>query len=70
MQWVLADRRRHAPYGLQGGEPGAKGETALLKGGVEEVLPSKATFNVEPGDRLRIRTPGGGGWGRPDERDG
>jgi N-methylhydantoinase B len=68
---VLAERRRYAPYGLQGGDPGAKGETVLLKGGVEEViLPSKSTFNVEPGDRLRVSTPGGGGWGRPGGGDG
>ena len=61
---VLAERRRHSPYGLQGGEPGAPGETVLLKGGVEEVrLPPKATFNVDRGDVLSVRTPGGGGWG-------
>ena len=64
---VLSERRRSRPYGLRGGEPGAPGETVLLKGGVEEVrLPPKATFSAEPGDILSIRTPGGGGWGKPE----
>jgi N-methylhydantoinase B len=62
---VLSERRKRAPYGLQGGEPGAPGENVLLRGGVEEVrLPGKATFEVAPGDVLSIRTPGGGGWGK------
>ena len=64
---VLADRRRSAPYGLQGGADATPGETVLLKHGVEEVhLPPKITIDVEPGDVLSIRTPGGGGWGKPD----
>ncbi len=63
---VLADRRRSAPYGLQGGADATPGETVLLKHGVEEVhLPPKVTLDVEPGDILSIRTPGGGGWGKP-----
>ena len=61
---VLSERRRSAPYGLQGGGPGAPGENLLYKGGVEEVrLPAKTTFDAEPGDVLSLRTPGGGGWG-------
>ena len=63
---VLADRRRSAPYGLQGGADATPGETVLLKHGVEEVhLPPKVTLDVAPGDILSIRTPGGGGWGKP-----
>ena len=66
---VLAERRRHAPYGLQGGEPGDPGETVLLKGGVEEVrLPPKTTFYAATGDILSVRTPGGGGWGKAEEQ--
>ena len=61
---LLTDRRRSAPYGLQGGGPGAAGENILYRNGVEEILlPSKVTFRAEPGDILRMLTPGGGGWG-------
>ncbi|GCE49544.1 N-methylhydantoinase B [Thermosporothrix hazakensis] len=62
---LLSDRRRFAPYGLQGGEPGAKGENRLLSEGKETVLPGKVHLRVQPGDRLIIATPGGGGWGSP-----
>ncbi len=63
---VLAERRRSAPYGLQGGADATPGETVLLKHGVEEVhLAPKVTLDVAPGDILSIRTPGGGGWGKP-----
>ena len=61
---ILSERRRFAPYGLHGGEPGQVGENVLFKGGVEEVqLPSKVTVSVAEGDILSVRTPGGGGWG-------
>ena len=58
---VLAERRRHAPPGAEGGEPGAPGLT-LLDG---EELPPKATGTLRPGQRLRLETPGGGGHGAP-----
>jgi N-methylhydantoinase B len=58
---LIAERRRHAPPGADGGEPGARGRS-LLNG---EQLPPKATGTLRPGDRLRIETPGGGGHGRP-----
>ena len=56
------------PWGLAGGDPGASGENWLLPGGDEsraERLPDKCTVHLDAGDVLRIRTPGGGGWGRP-----
>ena len=63
---VLSERRRFAPYGLQHGHPGEKGENVLLRGGYEEVrLSGKEVLDVEAGDVLSIRTPGGGGWGAP-----
>ncbi|MFQ5860329.1 MAG: hydantoinase B/oxoprolinase family protein [Dehalococcoidia bacterium] len=66
---ILSERRRLAPWGLQGGGSGAQGENVLLRGGVEEVyLSGKVTLDVAPGDVLSIRTPGGGGWGSP-QRD-
>ena len=63
---VLSERRKLAPYGLQGGHAGERGENVLLRGGYEEVkLSGKEVIDVEPGDVLSIRTPGGGGWGTP-----
>jgi N-methylhydantoinase B len=56
---LLTERRRHAPPGAAGGEPGARGRN-LLDG---EELPSKATGSLQAGQRLRIETPGGGGHG-------
>ena len=64
---VLSERRRLAPYGLNGGQPGHLGENVLLRGGFEEIrLSGKEVLDVEPGDVLSIRTPGGGGWGTPE----
>lgn len=63
---VLTDRRESYPYGAEGGAPGAAGRNTLLRAdGSVEQLPSKARLELEPGDRLRIETPGGGGFGRP-----
>jgi N-methylhydantoinase B len=58
---LITERRRHAPPGAAGGEPGAKGRN-LLNG---EELPAKATGELRAGDRLAIETPGGGGHGAP-----
>jgi N-methylhydantoinase B len=59
----LSERRRHAPWGLAGGRPGAVGRNSLLRGGLETELPGKFTLSLLPGDVLSIQTPGGGGWG-------
>jgi N-methylhydantoinase B len=56
---LITERRRHAPPGAEGGEPGAPGRN-LLNG---EELPPKASGTLRAGDRLRIETPGGGGHG-------
>jgi N-methylhydantoinase B len=58
---LITERRRHAPPGADGGEPGARGRN-LLNG---EELPAKTSGTLRAGDRLRIETPGGGGHGRP-----
>jgi N-methylhydantoinase B len=58
---LITERRRHAPAGAAGGEDGAPGRN-LLDG---NELPAKARGRLEPGQRLRIETPGGGGFGRP-----
>jgi N-methylhydantoinase B/oxoprolinase/acetone carboxylase alpha subunit len=60
---VLSDRRRRPPYGVQGGHPGASGRNVLIRDGVEQELPGKIELRLRPGDRLRIETPGGGGYG-------
>ena len=56
---LITERRRHAPPGAEGGEPGAPGRN-LLNG---DELPPKAAGSLRAGDRLRIETPGGGGHG-------
>jgi N-methylhydantoinase B len=62
---LMGERRRLQPWGLGGGEPGATGEDWLIrKHGEPERLPGKVTVDVEPGDRLLVKTPGGGGWGK------
>jgi len=61
---LLTERRRHAPQGAAGGEPGATGEN-LIDG---DPVPAKTTVEVEAGTTVTVRTPGGGGYGDPDER--
>jgi N-methylhydantoinase B len=55
---LITERRRHRPRGAGGGEDGAAGVN-LLNG---SRLPGKAAGDLAPGDRLRLETPGGGGW--------
>lgn len=61
---LITERRKFAPYGVHGGKPGTKGRNILIKNNKLTVLPAKVSFNVKKGDRLRIETPGGGGWGK------
>jgi len=60
---LLADRRRHPPRGVEGGEPGAVGENLLN----DEELPPKVSQELEEGDVVTVKTPGGGGYGRCPE---
>ena len=61
---LVGERRRNRPWGLAGGGSGACGEDWLVRSnGNRERLPGKTTFEVGPGDRLLVLTPGGGGWG-------
>jgi N-methylhydantoinase B len=55
---IISERRRHAPRGAQGGEPGLPGRNFVN----DEELPSKATRDLASGDVVRIETPGGGGF--------
>jgi N-methylhydantoinase B len=82
---LLAERHRHAPYGLAGGEAGATGaayligpeaspDPAAVAGAAEgaegvERLPAKVTRDLPPGSTVSLRTPGAGGYGDPAERD-
>jgi 5-oxoprolinase (ATP-hydrolysing) len=62
---ILSNHRRVPPFGLEGGEPGAVGVNRLLRrDGRSETLQATAEFTVDAGDRFRIETPGGGGYGR------
>jgi N-methylhydantoinase B len=71
---LLADRRRTLPWGLAGGGDGAPGRSTInssmtisssINGnGSEETLPGKCTRSLAAGSRLRIDSPGGGGWGK------
>lgn len=60
---LITSRRTTAPYGAAGGDPGIPGRNTWIRGGEEVPLGPTATFEAENGDRLRIETPGGGGWG-------
>ena len=63
------DRFRHPPYGLNGGQPGAPGRFVMTRDGMEKVLPSKISgVQLKRGDRVRLDTSGGGGWGDPATR--
>src|SRR5882672_4587502 len=64
---LLADRRSRGPYGLSGGSAGAPGRTIIVrKDGSEEEIPGKTSVRLRSGDRVRVESPGGGGWGKPD----
>ena len=65
---LITERRTSQPWGLAGGGSGEPGENWVLPGGAEdrvERLPDKCTIRLHAGDVLRMRTPGGGGWGSP-----
>ncbi|KAL3462378.1 Hydantoinase B/oxoprolinase-domain-containing protein [Aspergillus heterothallicus] len=69
---MLSERRVTRPYGLAGGEPGQAGLNLYVRkeaDGNERVINigGKMELNVQPGERILIHTPGGGGWGTPEE---
>jgi len=65
---ILSDRRIIAPYGLKGGNSGATGRTTLITENEERVLAAKDSVQAKAGDRIRIETPGGGGWGIKEDQ--
>lgn len=60
---LLTTRRATKPWGLAGGDAGSLGLNTLERQGQIETLPSCGSFQLEPGDVIRVTTPGGGGWG-------
>jgi len=63
---LLTERRAHSPWGLAGGEAGQPGENWRN----DQRLPAKCSFDMRPGERLILNTPGGGGWGASTESSG
>jgi N-methylhydantoinase B len=63
---LLAERRSRGPYGLAGGKDGSPGTAEVVRqDGSIEPLAGKSNIRLRPGDRIRIQSPGGGGWGAP-----
>jgi len=61
---LLADRRTNGPFGLQGGSDGARGKaTVLHTDGSSQDMPGKFNVRLRKGERIRIESPGSGGWG-------
>jgi N-methylhydantoinase B len=64
---LLSERRTRAPWGLNGGSDGAFGRTSIIRNnGSVETMPGKFSMRLSSGDRVRIESPGSGGWGKPE----
>jgi len=62
---LLSDRRGKGPYGLSGAHAGAPGRSQILHhDGSVETLPGKCNVRLRKGERIRVESPGGGGWGK------
>jgi 5-oxoprolinase (ATP-hydrolysing) len=63
---ILSSHRETAPYGLAGGEDGARGRNYVVrKDGSRVELRGNDEIDMQPGDLFVIETPGGGGYGKP-----
>lgn len=61
---LLTERRNRAPYGLKGGGEGERGRNFLQRAGqAKRLIRGRASLELLSGDRLRIESPGGGGYG-------
>jgi N-methylhydantoinase B len=68
----VMDHGRVGPQGALGGQDGAVNRVEVIRGGVTlipEHLSKAQDIALQPGDRVRVRTPGGGGYGPPERRD-
>ena len=63
---LLSERRIYAPWGAEGGEAGKKGENILCRDGECKMLKNRERIEVQPGDTVMVKTPGGGGFGSKD----
>ena len=62
---LLADRRTRGPYGLNGGGDGALGKAGVIRrDGSSQELPGKFNVRLRKGERIRIESPGAGGFGK------
>jgi N-methylhydantoinase B len=66
---IAADRARTRPWGLEGGRAAKPARIELLRDGRTRRLKARGTYELQPGDRLTLVTPGGGGWGNSRCRD-
>jgi len=62
---VISERRRIPPYGLFGGKPGEVGRNYIITEKGKILKEGKFSVKMKKGDRIRIETPGGGGYGKP-----
>ena len=62
---ILSERRTTGPYGLEGGESGKPGQNQVVRNGQVRNLSGKCHIEVQKGDVLKVETPGGGGYGKP-----
>ena len=67
---IITERRRHSPYGIEGGESGKRGRNTITRRGKRKLIAPKVTLDIKKGDVLCIETPGGGGWGKSSKRGG
>lgn len=63
---LITERRTHTPPGANGGEDGLPGHNEIiLPDGTRHSLPPRWSEKVSAGTQILVRTPGGGGWGKP-----
>jgi N-methylhydantoinase B len=65
---LQSERRKFPPYGLFKGKDGRRGRNYIVQQGEKKLFPSKFTIRLNPGDKIHIETPGGGGYGPVSKR--
>jgi N-methylhydantoinase B len=61
---LLSERRARGPWGLKGGTDGRPGEAYLQQGKTSEKMSGKFSTRLKKGERIRVESPGAGGWGK------